>query len=743
MATIVFLPLPAHALSLFGFAAGAIESAVATLANMVLKFFAFLLGICAVLLDYSLNLTVVQLSENLKSLTAINETWSTIRDLINLSFIFILLFAAIRTILGLESPVKVIKNIVLAALFINFSMFFTRVMIDASNSVALFFYERITSAIVDTSGLGSAANMLLSERGKTLSALYANPLRLGTLYKAADGTASQVVNSTNIYTIGLMGSMMLALVAFVFLTIAIMFVIRYAALIVLLIFSPLGFISKDLPMIGEYNQQWWGMLKSQLLFPPVFMIMTWITIKVINSPGILGICKDPGDCNFRGALAASGDIPDVSGVGLMINFAVIMALIVMSLLISIQTASKGAEAFSGLYKKASKWAGGAMFGGASLIGRQTFGRGSEMLKNTNMYTKWEAKSKDSMMARLALNTVDQTRTGSMDTRGSKFGKAFAGMTGLDAGEAVGQGGFEADRKAYKEYFARPGSEAKRERDERAAKATAVLDIEAAQDLDPAQIDAIRALVGPRTPDQQEMVDKMDKMEKALARMTDKEVEAIVSSNKKLLDKEAFAQKLSVQQLETINKSDKFSDEEKRVFNDNRFKQISSIIEAAQRTGTPISSTDAKKIAGLTDKELEYVPSDIINNKNFVGALRSSHMDYVKKSTKFTSSQKDAIKNSRQDALLGRVQTTPSEIAKLDPKDVASLFDRGVLTDPIYLEHLNPKKLKSIGKEIDDERKIDQIKAAITAAPGGPAGGPPTGIDRLQTWQGSPDYQNNF
>ena len=71
--------------------------------------------------------------------------WTTIRDLINLFFIFILLYAAISTILqyGNFQLKNVLAKIIIAALLINFSLMIGKMVIDASHILAWEFYNRI------------------------------------------------------------------------------------------------------------------------------------------------------------------------------------------------------------------------------------------------------------------------------------------------------------------------------------------------------------------------------------------------------------------------------------------------------------------------------------------------------------------------------------------------------------------------------------------------------------------------
>src|SRR5690606_9321466 len=57
-----------------------------------LTFASWLLYTAGWFLDYVVDYTVVDIAKNINDLTGINIAWSVIRDLINISFIFILLY---------------------------------------------------------------------------------------------------------------------------------------------------------------------------------------------------------------------------------------------------------------------------------------------------------------------------------------------------------------------------------------------------------------------------------------------------------------------------------------------------------------------------------------------------------------------------------------------------------------------------------------------------------------------------
>ncbi|KKU49644.1 MAG: hypothetical protein UX71_C0009G0007, partial [Parcubacteria group bacterium GW2011_GWA1_47_10] len=102
---------------------------------------AFLLAQVAFFFNVMISVT---LSSDLFQGEFVREAWGIVRDLANLFFILILLYVAVELILGMAHDAKkTIIKVVLAALLINFSMFFTGVVIDSSNILALVFYNKL------------------------------------------------------------------------------------------------------------------------------------------------------------------------------------------------------------------------------------------------------------------------------------------------------------------------------------------------------------------------------------------------------------------------------------------------------------------------------------------------------------------------------------------------------------------------------------------------------------------------
>src|SRR3989344_890918 len=105
--------------------------------------------------DFMAGLT---LSSDVYKKDFIATIWGIVRDFANIFFILILLYAAIQIILDLGhgGGKKMVAMVILVALLVNFSLFFTKVVIDSSNIVALIFYNKIDTSTVVPTHVGSA-----------------------------------------------------------------------------------------------------------------------------------------------------------------------------------------------------------------------------------------------------------------------------------------------------------------------------------------------------------------------------------------------------------------------------------------------------------------------------------------------------------------------------------------------------------------------------------------------------------
>ncbi len=426
--------------------------------NGIIAFFGYLLmsilslflRLAGLLLNWTLKYTVMDMAQNLKTMTGINVGWKVIRDLMNIAFIFMLVWEGIQMILGEGSAgaKKLITGVIIASVLINFSLFFTKVLIDASNIVTIGFY-----------------NAILGDKDADASVGLSNPIMRSLGLTSFYGTDSiQNFNNqagsdgTKILILSLGASIIFLIAGFCFLAVAIMFIVRYLTLLLLLITSPIAYMGQALPFMKTYSKQWWETLNSQLLFAPIYMIMTWVVLTLLASPNFTTI--GGGNKQFAALFIGTADgSPGTDSISLLLNFAVVIGLLIATLTTAKSFSSKG----GGMITSATNWgtavAGGALMGTAAWAGRNSIGWGA--LKGTSVeeLESQAAKGSVSAKARLAM------AKGSYDLRRSRAGEAAQKQLGVNFGKGTESIPFLGNAKAGEGGFAAQKANNKKENEE--------------------------------------------------------------------------------------------------------------------------------------------------------------------------------------------------------------------------------------------------------------------------------------
>ena len=110
----------------------------------------FLLALSGQLMDFLLAYTLDSDSYSMGNF--VGQGWKLVRDLTNILFIFVLVSIGIGTIVGWSKlgDKKLIGMVIIVALLINFSLFFTKVIIDAGNILGTVFYSSMGVKASDT-----------------------------------------------------------------------------------------------------------------------------------------------------------------------------------------------------------------------------------------------------------------------------------------------------------------------------------------------------------------------------------------------------------------------------------------------------------------------------------------------------------------------------------------------------------------------------------------------------------------
>jgi hypothetical protein len=431
---------------------------LANVAKFIFSLMALLLWVAGSMLDYVLNYTILQMSQNISGMTGINIVWKVIRDLSNIAFIFILLYEAILLIISKSDTAKIkgiIAGIVITALLINFSMFFTKIIIDASNVVTVGFYQSIIGAnpqpTTTPSGTSSTANNFIIPAG--ISGAFINNMHVVNFIGSQDVTTlNKGQDYDSITKIAFGGSILFLVLAFVFFAVAIMYLVRYAVLIVLLMSAPLGYLGIGLPALKSTQSTWWNTLLGQCIFAPLWMFCCWAILTLVGSPGFLTLTGGSTLTSlstggaFSTLFSGANGSAQSGGIPLLINFGLIIGLVIGSLTLAKTKASQGSGLIAKYTGQATAFAGGAIMGGAAYGMRNNIGRAA--LGNSSV-EELEAKAAEGGAAGAAAKARLAMAKGSYDIRRSFAGEQIAKATGTDFGKGLpfsskaGEGGYAA------------------------------------------------------------------------------------------------------------------------------------------------------------------------------------------------------------------------------------------------------------------------------------------------------------
>lgn len=303
------------------------------------------------LFGFAANPDMLSGASGLLNRAVVYELWKFIRDFFNLFFIFSLLLVAFSTVFQIEkySIKKLLLSIVLAALFVNFSFPIARFLIDAANVPMYFFAKQMMSS----TGKSSSSDAL------AVSALSSTRIEQ-ILLPARNADKSVDYDNTN-------ASRLFLAIIFMFLfsvslaVLAIMFVIRLTALVVLVIFSPIGFVAAAIPIDGlkKFSGQWWDYFNKYLIFGPVAMLMLLVTVRFMSAISEDSWYKQAE--NLANSTAGSGT--DATAIAQqMILFSIPMIMIWMTIGISSKIGVAGAGAVEGWGKKVRGWGQKAAMG---------------------------------------------------------------------------------------------------------------------------------------------------------------------------------------------------------------------------------------------------------------------------------------------------------------------------------------------------------------------------------------------
>lgn len=405
----------------------------------------WLTGILGQIMNWTIEFLILNMSEKINQITAIESLWAILRDLGNIVFIFLILYAAISTILNSnEHGVKeLLPRIVVVALLVNFSLFFTQLIIDISNVFTIQIYENIS-----VSGIGDGSSVNISNA-------IAGQLNLSTIM--GDGVTEWFGGdwgNARVAMFRAIGAGVVGLLGFIFLAFSALITIRFFVLILLMIASPIAFIAFALPDTN-FGETWMSYLISQSFFAPAMMLMLYITL-------YLGKNMKEGEAFSDGNLGKA--ITEPSGnIDILIFYALMIGMLLASLIVARRMGAAGADKVAEYGKSAGVYVGGSAAGGAAYAGRITAGRAGRYIANRKDLKQAEAEG--GIKGYLA----QQTRRAGEATAGSSFDLRNTSAVDGTSGAGYREGGFDEavqDQKEFREERRRSIEELDQEEEEK-------------------------------------------------------------------------------------------------------------------------------------------------------------------------------------------------------------------------------------------------------------------------------------
>lgn len=307
----------------------------------------------------------------------VERGWAVVRDVANLFFIIALLYVAFKVILNdtHSNAKKLVGMVIIMALLINFSLFATRVVIDASNILAKIFYNNITSRNAN----GQLTNNPEGEKSISVGLVQKfNPQTIISKdrYDSKNGVYEFIFTTFILILVT-------GYCAYVFFSVALLFVARVVSLWIAMIFSPIAFasntISKDIGTLGW--KKWSSELINNAMLAPIFIFFLYLIVLFLDATGD-AITYTGSEGLFKNIMAT------------IIPFMVLVGLLKKAKSITKEYAGEMGKTVQGMGAAIGGLAlGGAALGGAAL-GRNIIGRTSAKLAqgdNAVQYGKDKAK----------------------------------------------------------------------------------------------------------------------------------------------------------------------------------------------------------------------------------------------------------------------------------------------------------------------------------------------------------------
>ena len=318
----------------------------------------------------------------------IGTAWVTIRNFSSICIIFMLLYASILMILGMKGNIgELIKNVVIAGLLINFSLFFTKIAIDGSNIISLSFYSAIAPKF--NTSIDSTAFIANAFNNPGIANVFMQSLKIQTAQPPSPALNTSTWQiALGIIISGCMTVVITFVAALSFLAASIAFTIRVVLLLLLMALSPIYFVGMMFPEVEAYAKKWKDYLFSMCVFMPVYLFLMYLAMMVLQDPSFSSFIHSGASSTDTGGNGIIGP----GTIGLIVNYVIAMFFINFPLMAALKLGGDVVKVGNNFANSVKKWGQGALKTTGKTAWRETGGRLANSVTQNEKFKDFAGKS---------------------------------------------------------------------------------------------------------------------------------------------------------------------------------------------------------------------------------------------------------------------------------------------------------------------------------------------------------------
>jgi hypothetical protein len=371
------------------------------------------LGLGALILNFGINDFLIGFGKTFGDTgigVGVDTTWATVRDFVNLTFIFGLVYIGFKMILDNNdsNTKRWLAGLIMAALLVNFSLFITKTVIEVSNQFAIKIIENGFPVDLDENG-----NVVVDTSGSLMQRLGL----VGILGNQQD--VLEAVGGDKAWGFIFGTGILFIIAGFVFAAGGILLIIRFAILNFYMVMSPVLFLGFILPPLAGSINKYWEKFIAKCFFAPIYILLLYFSFRILDgmaSPSAGGSGRfAPNGTAYRETLGISntGSIQEASTSTLPF-FILTCFFLIGSLVIAEKLGAEGAGKAVGIMKdvknsaqkrveNSAKWTGKQAAIMTTAIPRQQARRATAFLGNEMKYKikKLQDGKQDTLVRRLA------------------------------------------------------------------------------------------------------------------------------------------------------------------------------------------------------------------------------------------------------------------------------------------------------------------------------------------------------